>query len=734
MPRLATKLSVAATVGLALSLLGATLPLAIAELSAADDPTPDTVKAKPAVTKPAPAKFGLLLNDSRAFQGYTLIAPMFSKTTYLIDMKGKVVRTWESEYTPGVSAYLLENGHLLRPGAHQPTPSGFGPGAGGRVQEFDGDGQILWDFKYVNDERLPHHDVTRMPNGNVLMIVWEKKTKDEAIAAGRRPDIAGNAGLHPDYLIEVKPTGKSTGQIVWEWHLWDHLIQDHDRSKPNYGKVSDHPELVDLNFGAGEGPIAPMMATKDGVAKLRSLGYLGNSPVPPAKDTAKTDAKAAPKPEPKDSPKSAAKAKSKSAPIRGRPGTGADWTHFNAVDYNPALDQIIVSVHAFSEFWIIDHSTSTAEAASHKGGHSGKGGDLLYRWGNPRAYQSGSKMDQRLFNQHNAHWIPPGLPGEGHVLVFNNGSGRPGGDSSSVDEIVLPIDSQGQYTRRGRGPYGPIQPAWSYSAPTKSDFYSFFISGAQRLPNGNTLICSGASGLVFEVTPGKEVVWKYANPVGGGPGGPGGPPGGPDLLPFFVRDQLDLTPDQRKQLDDFQKGIRDKLEKSLSDSQMKRVRAMNPFGPGGFAALPLPGQLISKSTLSDLKPTDDQKKQLDALQKQVDAKLATLLTADQKQQLKEMRDNFGQGGPFGFGPPGGPGGPPPGGPGSPGGPPGGPGGPGGRPRGPGGPMMGNTLFRAYRYGPDFPGLAGKVLKPGNSIEEIEAAKKKASEAKKAKST
>jgi Arylsulfotransferase (ASST) len=431
------------------------------------------------------------------------------------------------------------------------------------------------------------------------------------------------------------------------------------------------------------------------------------------------------KPDPDEKSKSAAKPKS--APNQGRPNRGADWTHFNAVAYNPDLDQIVVSVHAFSEIWIIDHSTTTAEAASHKGGRSGKGGDLLYRWGNPRAYRNGSKMEQRLFNQHNAHWIRPGLAGEGHLLVFNNGSGRPGGDSSSVDEIVLPVDSQGQYNRNRRGPYGPIEAVWSYSAPKKLDFYSFFISGAQRLPNGNTLICSGASGTIFEVTPEKEVVWKYANPVMGNPGGPGGPgrSGSFDLFPFFIRDQLDLTPEQSKEIEDFQKELTNKLNKTLNDAQQKQVREINPFGPGGFAGVPLPGQIISKSTLTALKPSAEQQHQLEDLQKEVDAKLDKLLSADQKKQLAEVRENFGKGGPFG-GPPGGP---PPGGPGGP--PPGG--GPGGPPRGPGGPIMGNTLFRAYRYGPDFPGLAGKVLKPGKTIEEMEAVKK-ANEAKKSLDT
>ena len=99
----------------------------------------------------------------------------------------------------------------------------------------------------------------------------------------------------------------------------------------------------------------------------------------------------------------------------------ADWTHFNSVDYNPELDQIVVSPREFGELWVIDRSTTIEEAAGRTGGNSGKGGSLLYRWGNPAAYKSGSRADQKLFYQHDPKWIPPGLPGAGNILVFNNG-------------------------------------------------------------------------------------------------------------------------------------------------------------------------------------------------------------------------------------------------------------------------------------------------------------------------
>src|SRR5262249_9557384 len=151
------------------------------------------------------------------------------------------------------------------------------------------------------------------------------------------------------------------------------------------------------------------------------------------------------------------------------------------------------------------------EAGGHSGGRGGKGGDFLYRWGNPRAYRAGTAEDQRLFGQHNPQWIAKGLNGAGHVLLFNNGDTRPGVKYSTVDEIALPV-SDGRYKSEIGKKNGPEQALWSYAAPNHPDFYSSYISGVQRLPNGNTLICSGANGVVFEITPENKIVWQYNMP------------------------------------------------------------------------------------------------------------------------------------------------------------------------------------------------------------------------------
>jgi len=378
----------------------------------------------------------LMINDPAAFQGYTLYSPIRTEITYILDMHGRPVHSWEHEFPPGNGVYFLDNGHLLLP--LRPTNGG-----GGLVREYDWEGNLLWEFEYFDENVRQHHDIEPMPNGNVLILAWDFLSMEEAIANGRDTALLEDSALWPDHVIEVRPIYPDSAEIVWEWHAWDHLIQDYDSTKPNYGVVADHPELIDLNYN------------------LRPI---------------------------------------------------ADWHHANAVDYSPELDQIAISLRSFSEFWVIDHSTTTAEAASHSGGNSGMGGDILYRWGNPQTYDAGTVDDQALFYQHDIQWIEPGLPGEGNMLVFNNGGQER--FYSSVDEIVTPVDINGHYPLPAPGtPHGPEDLAWTYFSDPTNDFYASFISGAHRLPNGNTMICAGPMGRLFEVTVDGQIVWEFVNPM-----------------------------------------------------------------------------------------------------------------------------------------------------------------------------------------------------------------------------
>ena len=187
-----------------------------------------------------------------------------------------------------------------------------------------------------------------------------------------------------------------------------------------------------------------------------------------------------------------------------------DWVHMNSIDYNEELDQIMVGSRTLSEFWIIDHGTTTEEAKGHSGGKRGHGGDLLYRWGNPQTYRQGTVDDRRLFSQHDAHWIPKGLPGAGNALLFNNGMQNAKQDFSSADELRLPLVHDGTYDRKPQTAFGPGEIEWTFKDP--GELFSPRISGAQRLPNGNTLICSGTQHLLLEVTRNAEIVWMYRNP------------------------------------------------------------------------------------------------------------------------------------------------------------------------------------------------------------------------------
>jgi hypothetical protein len=371
-----------------------------------------------------------VLDESKVSDGYTLFSPLFDTNTYLINNDGDVVKTWKSDYGPGNSVYLLPNGNLLRTAkVDQDT---FTRGAGGRVEMFSWGGDLVWEFDYATDSYIQHHDIEPLPNGNILILAWDAKESAEAIANGMDSEYVKEDGIITDKIIEVNP---ETDEIVWEWDTWDHIVQDVDPAKPNFGVIAENPRKLNVNYFKYSRPV--------------------------------------------------------------------DWTHANSVDYNEEHDQIMISAREFNEIWIIDHNTTTDEA-------KGEAGDLLYRWGNSETYNQGTLEDRILYKQHDAEWVDKGLPGEGNVLIFSNGENAVK-ENSEVLEVKLPLNPSGGYSTEDNK-FNDSEIVWSYGSKENERFYSHFISGAQRLQNGNTLITSGAEGVLFEVTEENQIVWKYNNP------------------------------------------------------------------------------------------------------------------------------------------------------------------------------------------------------------------------------
>jgi hypothetical protein len=372
---------------------------------------------------------------SKFEEGYTLVAPFSSNSTYLVDMEGFVVKKWTSSHR-GLSVKMSKEGELFR--TYRIPESNFAfPGATGGIEKFDFDGNLVWDWQYSTEDYILHHDIVVLDNGNILASVWDKKNEEEAIENGRNPSLLFNREVWPDRIIEVEPQGSNSARIVWEWSIWDHLVQDYDETKLNYGNVAENPQLVDINYTIGD----------------------------------------------------------------------ANFNHVNSLFYIEQFDQIIFSTRRFNEFMVIDHSTSTAEAASHSGGKYGKGGDLLYRWGNPAAYKVADAESQRLFGQHDVTFVPQDISKGGNFLVFNNNRFD---NLSSVDELLIPVQPDGSYQLLPGIDNHPDAVVWTY---TNNDIFADRVSGARRLPNGNTLITEGTTGTLYEIDNQNTIVWQFTIPL-----------------------------------------------------------------------------------------------------------------------------------------------------------------------------------------------------------------------------
>ena len=443
---------------------------------------------------------GLRVTSEGLTDGYLIYAVPNSPYVNLVNRKGEVVHQWKGNYA-SFNAYLQNDGSIFQ-GADDPDFPVFGCcGPYGRIQKIGWDSKMLWDFEYANEDHIVHHDFTVMPNGHILAIAYETMSYDKAISLGRKKEMIPKSGPWTEEIIEIEPQGKTGGKVVWEWHLWDHLIQDVDSKKANFGKLADHPELFNFNLGH---PLPPP-GTQEALDDLKAKGM--------AHRNATLD------------------------------NGGADLFHFNAIKYNPDLDQIVFSSQGISEIYIIDHSTTSQQAASHKGGRYGKGGDFLYRWGNPQNYNRGNSADRKLFGQHDVRWIEKGFPGAGDLTVFNNyppseidwsNMGNTGNNYSAVYELTPPLNNNGMYVLEKDKPFGPEKPVWKYMAPDTLSFFSSFISGAQRMENGNTFINQGAKARFFEVTKEGKIVWEYLNPYRGDIRQPNGDPNPVMPMPYIA--------------------------------------------------------------------------------------------------------------------------------------------------------------------------------------------------------
>ena len=358
-------------------------------------------------------------NEELSEDEYILVNDAAANSVYLMDKNADLIYEWPlGDRIIGNDVILLNDGTLLASLESDNPDFQFG-GQGGIIQIIDKNGQALWNFEYSNTEHRSHHDVELLPNGNVLAIAWEKMVKEEAIANG---SMLGT-DIYPESIIEIDPI---TNTIVWEWHAKNHLIQDFDNSKLNFGSIEENPQLINLNYVDAD---------------------------------------------------------------------GGNIMHANGIGYDEINDLIYLSVNYYSEVWVIDHSTNTDDAASHSGGKFGKGGDLLYRFGNPST-QNDETTERLFINNHYPNLFEPGK-----ILIYTNGGDL---EQSTVYELKLPTELTQKTIPK------PTQPEilWSFTDP---ELYAPKVSGAVRLPNGNTLITEGDFGL-WEVTQQGEVVWKFSAP------------------------------------------------------------------------------------------------------------------------------------------------------------------------------------------------------------------------------
>jgi hypothetical protein len=381
-----------------------------------------------------------IYEPDRAWNGYTVLSPLNTQAAVVIDMNGNVVKQWDGYVnSAGGPARVLPGGFIMgAAGANPPRQESL------ELVQRDFEGKVLWQFDHneqIKGDGNPvwalrqHHDwqledfpagyyspgITPASNGSsVLMLTHTNHA---------RPNVAGDAVLEDDRLIEISRDGK----VLWQWLASDHIDDFH----------FDKEARAAIASGSG-----------------------GNA-------------------------------------ARG----SFDWLHVNSATYVGPNHWYDDGDKRFAPNNVIISSRESSFIAI-----VARDGSIVWQLGPDYSVSPETRAIRQVIGQHHAHFIPKGLPGAGNLMVFDNG-----GPSGYGKPTSMALDGRGIYAR-ATSRVLEIDPvtlklAWSYTSPT---FFATNISGAQRLPNGNTLITEGPSGRVFEVTNAGAIVWEYVYPVFGG--------------------------------------------------------------------------------------------------------------------------------------------------------------------------------------------------------------------------